>query len=376
MSSAPARGRSAVALPGVLAAVVLTVITSPGIDRLLPFNPNARGADIEAWWFYARQLFGGGAFDPYGGTLPFFHMAPYLVVLGPFAAFDFDLAHHVARLVTALILAAVVVGWARQAGGGRVPRTAWLLCLSIPVVSAVYIGQVPSSLGLLALSVAIWAQRRGAWWLVGVAAAVGMIRTANALPVLAILLLGGWGEWRRLATAALTGALTLLPLVAITTLRDPGWPGQFQAAVGAYGYGLPSMLSRLLGPAALLLLQAFSVILALYWTRGSRSRPLDLDRAAAVMAMSVLAAPPDRGLRRQLPAPRPGPPGGTAGHAGADPGGRGAALAGGLAAVAGAGPGRPGPRTGGRHGPGHHPVAAAAAARQLGAVSRRPRALS
>ncbi|MEA2646080.1 MAG: hypothetical protein QOE92_1163 [Chloroflexota bacterium] len=283
-------GRRAV-LIGLPVAALLTLATSPGLDAWLPFNPAARGADIEAWWYYARQLFGGGAFAPYDGTLPFFHMAPFVVVLAPFAALDLETARHAARAVTALLLVTVVVGWARHAAGGRMPAGAWLLCFSVPVVSAVYIGQVPSSFGLLALSVAIWAQRRDAWWLVGVAAALGTIRSANALPVVAILALAGWGRWRELATAAVAGALSLLPVVALATLRDPTWPTEFQAAVGAYGYGLPSMLSRVVGPSALLLLQALSVMLALAWLRRSRGGPLDLDRSAAVMAMSVLAAP-------------------------------------------------------------------------------------
>ena len=192
-------------------------------------------------------------------------------------------------MVAAVGLVALIGGWAWSRVGGF--RLAWLLAVSLPVVTAVYLGQLPSTLGLAALSLAIWAQRRGNWWVVGLAAALGGLRIANALPVIAILVIGGWGQWRNLGKALAAALLVLIPATILITYWYPGWLVDYSGFVANYKYGLPALARQLLGTPGPLLLELLACGLAAYWSRKNAGRPLDLDRAALALGLGAVLGP-------------------------------------------------------------------------------------
>jgi hypothetical protein len=212
------------------------------------------------------------------------------VLLAPVALLDADTALMVSRLLGALILVAVSAWWI-EAGEERAPAWPWPLALSLPAVATVFLGQLPTAIGLGAFTVAVAAQRRQRWWLVGVAVAVGLIRPANALPVIAMLVTLGWPRPRVLLTAAVIAALVLAPLTLIAFANDPGWLSQYLRSLGDYPFGLPSMLGRAFGPVGWLVPQAIVAAAAAFWTRRRAGGAAGIDRAAAVVAATVLVAP-------------------------------------------------------------------------------------
>ncbi len=271
-------------------AAALVAVTSPPLAGLLPFNPSLRGDDFARFWTAGHSLLSGTQVFPYKpGFGDFFYPAPYLVLSLPLALLPAGWSAEVARVLTALLSLGVIAAWA--AHDRRVPAAAWSVAISLPVVTAVFLGQLPTVLGLAALSLAVWAQRKDRWWLVGVAAGLGLIRPANVLPILAMLVVGGWGRPRQLLTAVATGAALLLPMALVVTLWDPAWPADYVHTLGEYQFGIPAVLGQLFGVAGVALPQLAAVALAVYWSRREVGRPLDLDRAAAVMALSVLVAP-------------------------------------------------------------------------------------
>ena len=273
---------------GLAAFVVLVILTSWGPGRVLPLNPANRGLDISGWWYVTRSLLEGTQDLPYRGRLSdFYYPAPYIALMLPLAlAPSPQVAGEIAIVLSAAGLVAVIAGWSRRPNGGF--ALAWVMALSLPVVTGVFLGQLPSTLGLVAMSVAIWAQRRGIWWLVGVAAAIGLLRLAVAMPIVAILLVGAWGKPRKLAVAVLSGAAVLVPLTVIVTLWYPTWAADYARALGVYQYGPPQVARLLLGPAGPLLLEGFACALAAFWSRRQLGTALDLDRAAAALAIAAV----------------------------------------------------------------------------------------
>src|SRR6202011_6399973 len=124
-----------------------------------------------------------------------------------------------------LVVAALGISlWLWQEGDRGVRIALWPVLISLPALHALITDHLFSAIGLLALSLALWAQRRDRWYLVGAAAAFAMIRFTNALPVIAMLLVGAWGSPRRSLRALGAGIVVLAPLVGITSWLDPSWP--------------------------------------------------------------------------------------------------------------------------------------------------------
>ncbi|HET9847795.1 MAG TPA: hypothetical protein VFR68_04480, partial [Candidatus Dormibacteraeota bacterium] len=178
--------------------------------------------------------------------------------------------------------------WSRHGGG----KLAWPFLLSAPVFAVIWIDQLQAALGLAALSLAIWAQRREKWWLVGIAAVIGMIRVLNAVPVLCILLLGVWGKPRQLALAVGAAGAFLAPLLVISYLWDHTFVSDYIAGLTAYPYnGAPKVATQSFGIWGLVLLLAINCAVALWLLRRNVGQPLDPGRAGLAMAFSVAITP-------------------------------------------------------------------------------------
>ncbi|MDP9325861.1 MAG: hypothetical protein M3O87_04905 [Candidatus Dormibacteraeota bacterium] len=290
--------RRRVDLAAAIALIVgLCILSTPQVSRfVLPLRGDLRGYDIVAWWQAATSLVNGLQVFPYHDIPDFFYPAPYVVLFTPLALFSTDTARVLAQVGTAIGMVGVIAFWAWREGGhdagdGHIEWPAWLLGLSLPVVVAVYLGQLSTTIGLVAFTVAVWAQRKGLAWLVGAAAAVGAIRLGNALPIIAMLAVGMWGKPRQLVVAAISAAVVLLPMIVVTTLWYPDWASDYLHFVGDYRWGLPAVMRGLVGPAGNVLVQAVACGIAVFLVRRYTGRPLDLDRAAAVIAVTMLVAP-------------------------------------------------------------------------------------
>ncbi|HEY0493002.1 MAG TPA: hypothetical protein VGD57_06005, partial [Candidatus Dormibacteraeota bacterium] len=133
---------------------------------------------------------------------------------------------------------------------------------------------------------------RERWWLVGVAAAFGMIRVANAIPVLVILLVSFWGKPRQLAIAVGSGLLAMAPLIALAFLWDRHWVGDYIDGIGAYPFnGSAKVASHSLGYPGLGMLALLASLVALFLLRRNIGGRLDPGRAALAMGLTVLVAP-------------------------------------------------------------------------------------
>jgi len=275
---------------GVAITAFLALLGSTAVSRWLPLSPSKRGDDVGRFWLASHSLLAGTHLFPYRpGFGPFFHPAPYIVLTLPLGLLTASIAATVAQVASAVLLVVVIAAWGWN--GLRVPWTAWALVISLPVVVAVYLANLPTAIGFTGLTAAVWAQRRGAWWLVGLAIAMALIRPANALPVIAMLVASGWNNRRALPAAALSGLAVLLPLTIVTTAWDHSWAGDYLAMLGEYPAGIEALLGRVYGPLGVVLLESLACVLAIYWVRRDVGRPIDLDRAAAVLAMTVLVAP-------------------------------------------------------------------------------------
>jgi hypothetical protein len=213
----------------------------------------------------------------------------YTIMLAPLGALPIGVALVLCWLITLGMLVAVLLLWLRGPTG--IPTWGPLFLLSIAVFSTVRLNQMMSVIGLAGLSLAIWAQRRDRWWLVGVAGAVGLARTSNALPVLLMIAVTAWGRPRRLLEAVAGAATVLLPLTALSYLWDANWIADYAYNLSVYNLVGPVKLAHsFFGMAGTVGLEAVvcAVALALAWP--CRGKPLDLDRAALGMALGVLAA--------------------------------------------------------------------------------------
>ena len=252
------------------------------------------GFDFFPFWYWDRFFtLGHGLADWYGKAANAYP-PPHEVLMAPFSYLPRDAAQAVSIVGSAVLMVFVVWLWARPGdrGGLNLTSGAWPILLSAPVFAVVVIDQFQAAFGLAALSLALWAQRRNYWWLVGPAAALGLIRTANALPILAILLIGGWGKPRQLAIAIGSTVAVFLPLVLISFAWDPQWPAQYFNGIALYpSSGAPKVASGHLGywGLALLALGASLVAALLVWR--DRGRPLDAGRSALGMALTLPITP-------------------------------------------------------------------------------------
>lgn len=220
---------------------------------------------------------------------------PHEVLLAPFSFLSYDGAHLASALLTAALMVFVVLMWSRErVDRHRVPRPsiAWPVLLSAPVFAVVWIDQLQAALGLAALSIAIWAQRRQIWWLVGIAAAVGLIRPLNAIPVLGILLFSGWGKPRQLGIGLAAAGAFMAPLLVISYLWDHAFVTDYIAGITAYPFnGTPKAVVHSIGTWGLGLLITIGCAAALWLVRKDAGRPLDPGRAALAMGLTVPLAP-------------------------------------------------------------------------------------
>ena len=226
--------------------------------------------------FYGRGVAGVSLYPP-----------PFEVALAPLGLLSLDAAHVVTLPLTALLVMGSVLAWSRAPDG--YPRWVAPLILSAPVVAVVLVNNLMSALGLAALTVAIFAQRQNRWLIVGIASAVALERTINAVPVVAMLAIGAWGQPRHLARALVGGLLVIVPLGLAAFAWDPRWPQDYVATTSQFHYVGPIELARAgfgLGGAIALVggLTAAGVLLAL----PRRGRGVDLDRVALVLALTVV----------------------------------------------------------------------------------------
>jgi hypothetical protein len=229
------------------------------------------------------------------------------VLFAPIGLLSYGWAHVVTTVMTAALMVFVVMLWSQdgfgrarrlnphlppQTGEGDGHRIAWPILFAAPVIAVVWIDQLQAAVGLAALSLAIWAQRRQMWWLVGIAAAVGMIRVLNAIPVLAILLLGGWGKPRQLGIAFGAAVAFMAPLLFVSYLWDHTFVTDYIAGISAYPFvGTPKAVTYSLGIGGIALLPAVGSVVALWLLRRDAGRPLDPGRSALAMGLTVPLAP-------------------------------------------------------------------------------------
>ena len=220
---------------------------------------------------------------------------PHEALLAPFGLLPEGAAHVTSMLATGALMVLVVVLWSRD-GATRMAagasRIAWPILFSAPVFAVIWIDQLQAALGLAALSLAIWAQRRDKWWLVGIAASVGMIRVLNAIPILCILLLGGWRRPRQLGIALGAAAAFMAPLLFISYLWDHTFITDYIAGITAYPFnGPPKAVVHSIGPWGIGVLMLIGCAVGIFLLRKNAGRPLDPGRAAVTMGFTLWLAP-------------------------------------------------------------------------------------
>lgn len=237
----------------------------------------------------AALLSGRGTYPYYGDSVALGYAPLYVPLFAPLALLPRGLAYAVSVLLCAALTLVTLAAWARR--DGELPGWFWAVVLSVPVFALVRIDQLMTAIGFAALSGAIFAQRRDRWWVAGALVAVGLIRTANALPVMAMLVVGGWGRWDRLGRGAGGLLLVLAPLAAIATIWDPNWLQHYAHNLQVLPIVGPVKLVReQFGLAGTVLLQLGGSLAAAAVVLPSRGKPLDLDRAALGIALSLLVS--------------------------------------------------------------------------------------
>jgi Glycosyltransferase family 87 len=256
------------------------------------------GHDFWPVWFYDRFFITGkGASQVYGAGISNPWPPPLEVAFAPLSYLPWTMAHVVSIVLGAVLMVFTVVLWyhpwsAARAKLAAAPSGLWPMLLSAPVLAVIWIDQLPAVVGFAALSLALWAQRRDRWWLVGVAGAIGMIRVANAIPVLVILLLSFWGKPRQLGIAVGSALLAMAPLIAITYAWDPHWITDYIDGIAAYPFnGTAKVASHSLGYPGLGLLALLATAAATWLIRRDIGGKLDPGRSGLAMAITVLVAP-------------------------------------------------------------------------------------
>src|SRR5258708_10463221 len=256
--------------PPVLAGLVL-IVSLAVAGQLVFFVADAQGDRAEGHavgLFAAREdlepnlraaaapLHGQSSYPWYGDGVNLGYAQQSTALLLPLAAIPVSLAEILTRLSTLALMAGVIYGWARGPDGS-VPAWAALFLFSIRVVSLLRLDQMMSVGGLAALSLAVWAQRRDLWLLAGVAVALGLARTTNALPILTMLAVAGWGRPRRLLNGVAGMAVVLVPLTLVAQARDPHWVADYLHNVSIYNArGLVQLTPAIFGFAGPLGLEA------------------------------------------------------------------------------------------------------------------------
>ena len=234
-------------------------------------------------------LAGKGTYPYYGDSVALGYAPPYIPLLAPLALLPRGATYLISVLASAGLTVAALAAWARRDGG--FPGWFWAVALALPVVTLVRIDQLMSAWGLAAATGAVFAQRRGHWWLAGALVGLALVRTANTLPILAMLLLCAWRNPRDHLGLIFGVASVMVPLCAIATWWDVNWVphylhnlqvlpivGPVRAMRDAYGSA---------GPLGLQLVSTGAAVALAWPDRGGR---LDLDHAAMALAITLLAA--------------------------------------------------------------------------------------
>ncbi|GAC1327774.1 MAG: hypothetical protein NVSMB17_02270 [Candidatus Dormibacteria bacterium] len=225
----------------------------------------------------------------YGNKLGPVYAPPYVVLLGPLGLLPASVATAIARLVALGCEAAALALWVSESKQRR--EIAVILLLTLPAIQVVMNGQLMAGSGVLALTFAIWSQRRNRWLWAGAALALGFIRISNALPVAATLIMVASARRRDLAHLSGGFALILAPLSAIAFVWDWHWPADYLYNLHELRLSGPLHLVQLsYGLIGIAALTAINCVACAYIARRDRGRPIDLDRGAAVLALSVLTA--------------------------------------------------------------------------------------
>ena len=215
---------------------------------------------------------------------------PFELLAVPLALLPDPVAAIVGRFLVAAALGLSLWLWHEGDRGVRIALVPVLI--SLPALHALVSDHLFSAIGLLALSLALWAQRRDRWYLVGVAAAVAMIRFTNALPVIAMLVVGAWGSPKRSLRALGAGIVVLAPLVGITTWLDSSWPADYIHSLGFYPLaGWPRLAAAAGGGVGVVVLQVAVAAVAAWFVRKQAGRPLDPDRTSLGLALTIVSAP-------------------------------------------------------------------------------------
>ncbi|MEA2682044.1 MAG: hypothetical protein QOK05_372, partial [Chloroflexota bacterium] len=240
---------------------------------------------------HAAQAFihGQPARPWYGGETGLVYAPQYAILLGPFGLLPASAALGAAR-VTALGFQAVALFlWVAASRQRRV--LTMVLLLTSPAIEVVMNGQVMASGGLLALTLAIWAQRRERWVWAGVALGFGFIRISNALPLATMLVVVASARPRRLIALSGGAALVLGPLTLAAFLWDEGWIADFLFNIHQFRLSGPLRLVQIAyGTTGVALVTAANCAICGWIARRDRGGPIDLDRGAAVLALTVLTA--------------------------------------------------------------------------------------
>ncbi|HXN00281.1 MAG TPA: glycosyltransferase 87 family protein [Candidatus Dormibacteraeota bacterium] len=271
-------------------------VATIGRSQGKPWTVFTAGFDFWPIWVY-DQLFVHGQHPGfwYGPGVSNAWPPPHEVLLAPFGFLSYDGAHIASMVATALLMVFAVLLWSRDratvltSGWSRI---AWPILLSAPVFAVIWIDQLQAAVGLAALSVAIWAQRKDKWWLVGIAASVGMIRLLNAIPVLCILLYVGWRKPWQLGIAVGAAVAFMAPLLAVSYLWDHTFVTDYIAGITAYPFnGPPKAVVHSIGPWGIAVLMLIGCAVALWLVRRDAGKPLDPGRAALVMGLTTALAP-------------------------------------------------------------------------------------
>lgn len=217
---------------------------------------------------------------------------PHEVFFAPLSFLSWAVVNWITIALSATLMVAALWLWAQRDGERRLSSAYLPLALSAPVFAVVWIDQLQSVTGLFMLSLALWAQRRDRWWLVGPAAAMGLIRVPNAIPILAILLLGGWGRWRQLGIALGSGLAFMAPFMFVAFLWDPHWVTDYIAGIASYPFnGPPKVISHAFGYPGLAIMVVLASAAALWLVRKDVGRPLDQGRSSLALALTILISP-------------------------------------------------------------------------------------
>jgi hypothetical protein len=215
---------------------------------------------------------------------------PFELLAVPLALLPDPVAAIAGRCLVAAALGLAL--WLWQDGDRGVRIALWPVLISLPALHAFVTDHLFSAIGLLALSLALWAQRHDRSYLVGVATAMALIRFTNALPVIAMLVVGAWGSPRRSLQALGSGLLFLAPLVGVTTWLDPSWPADYIHSLSFYPLaGWPRLAEAAGGGIGLAMLLVAVAGVAAWLVRKRAGQPLDPDLSALGLALTIVSAP-------------------------------------------------------------------------------------